>query len=97
MGQPKAEQPPEAVARPARQQRVRVQRSSRGRGGKTVTAITGLELPEVQLKALAKTLKVVTGTGGSTRDGVIELQGDQVQKVLDQLVTMGYRPKRSGG
>ena len=79
------------------QQQVRVQRSSRGRGGKTITTITGVELPAAQLKALAKILKIATGTGGTVQGDVIELQGDQVQKALEQLTTLGYRPKRSGG
>ena len=94
-GPPARDRP--AAIRPAAQQRVRVQRSSRGRGGKTITTITGVELPAAQLKVLAKTLKIATGTGGTVQGDVIELQGDQVQKALEQLTALGYRPRRSGG
>jgi len=60
------------------QQKVRVQRTKAGKGGKMVTAITGLEVPEAEARALLKTLKASAGTGGTLKDGVIELQGDQV-------------------
>ena len=78
-------------------QHVRVQRSSRGRGGKTVTTITGLELSTEQLNALAKALKVATGTGGTVQGDTIVLQGDRVTAALEQLAMAGYRSKRSGG
>ena len=83
--------------RPPGRQQVRVQRSSRGRGGKTVTIITGLELPTNQLSALAKALKVATGTGGGLQGDTIVLQGDHVTAVLEQLALRGYGAKRSGG
>lgn len=83
--------------RPPGRQRARVQRSSRGRGGKTVTIITGLELPTGQLNALAKALKVATGTGGAVQGDTIVLQGDRVTAVLEQLARRGYQAKRSGG
>lgn len=83
--------------KPPGQQRIRVQRSSRGRGGKTVTIITGLELPPDQLQALAKALKVATGTGGSVQGDTLVLQGDRVTAVLEQLARHGYQTKRSGG
>ncbi|CZB20961.1 translation initiation factor [Candidatus Synechococcus spongiarum] len=82
---------------PPGQQQVRVQRSSRGRGGKTSTIITGLELPPDQLHALAKALKVATATGGSVQGDTLVLQGDQVTAVLEQLARRGYLAKRSGG
>ena len=96
----------ESTARPAglavpattrSQQRVRVQRTKAGKGGKLVTAITGLELPEAELKTLLKQLKAVAGTGGTVKDGVIELQGDQVAVALGTLEKAGYRPKQAGG
>jgi len=74
-----------------------VQRSSRGRGGKTVTIITGLELPPDQFHALAKALKTATGTGGTVQGDAIVLQGDRVAAVLEQLARRGYPAKRSGG
>ena len=79
------------------QQRVRVQRTKAGKGGKLVTAITGLEAPEAELKALLKQLKAAAGTGGTVKDGVIELQGDQVAPALAALEKAGYRPKQAGG
>lgn len=82
---------------PKAQQRVRVQRTKAGKGGKLVTAITGLEAPEAELKALLKQLKAAAGTGGTLKDGVIELQGDQVSAALTALEQAGYRPKQAGG
>lgn len=84
-------------ATPRAQQRVRVQRTKAGKGGKLVTAITGLEAPDAELKALLKQLKAVAGTGGTAKDGVIELQGDQVAPALAALEKAGYRPKQAGG
>ena len=82
---------------PKAQQRVRVQRTKAGKGGKMVTTITGLEAPEGELKALLKQLKAAAGTGGTVKDGVIELQGDQVAPALAALEQVGYRPKQAGG
>ncbi|MFN7900957.1 MAG: translation initiation factor [Synechococcaceae cyanobacterium] len=96
---------PESSARPTApatattkaQQRVRVQRTKAGKGGKLVTAITGLELPEAEAKQLLKQLKASCGTGGTLKDGVIELQGDQVAPALAALEAAGFRPKQAGG
>ena len=79
------------------QQRVRVQRTKAGKGGKLVTAITGLKLAEAELKTLLKQLKASAGTGGTLKDGVIELQGDQVAAALATLEQAGSRPKQAGG
>ena len=75
----------------------RVQRTKAGKGGKLVTAITGLELAEAELKTLLKQLKASAGTGGTLKDGVIELQGDQVAAALVALEQAGFRPKQAGG
>jgi len=96
---------PESVQRPDRappatakaQQRVRVQRTKAGKGGKTVTLISGLEVPEREALALLKQLKASAGTGGAFKDGVIELQGDQVAAALVALERAGFRPKQAGG
>ena len=88
---------PAGAPSPKAQQRVRVQRTKAGKGGKLVTAITGLEAPEAELKTLLKQLKAVAGTGGTVKDGVIELQGDQVAPALAALEKEGYRPKQAGG
>jgi translation initiation factor 1 len=88
---------PASEPTPKGQQRVRVQRTKAGKGGKMVTAITGLEAPESELKTLLKQLKAAAGTGGTVKDGVIELQGDQVAAALAALEKAGYRPKQAGG
>jgi len=82
---------------PKTQQMVRVQPTRGGKGGKTVTMIRGLELDATGFKALLKKLKTRIGSGGTAKDGVIELQGDQVELALDLLTKEGYRPKRAGG
>jgi translation initiation factor 1 len=75
----------------------RVRRETAGRGGKTATTIAGLALPEPELRALARVLKQRCATGGSLRDGVIELQGDHRDLVMALLEELGHRAKRAGG
>ncbi|AVB22167.1 MULTISPECIES: translation initiation factor Sui1 [Pseudomonas syringae group] len=75
----------------------RVRRESKGRGGKTVTTISGVPLAEEPLKELAKALKQRCGTGGSLKDGVIEIQGDHVELLIAELVKKGFKAKKSGG
>lgn len=75
----------------------RVRRESKGRGGKTVTTITGVPLAEDELKALASALKRRCGTGGALKDGVIEIQGEHVQLLLDELAKRGFKALKSGG
>lgn len=81
----------------AKSDAVRVQRESKGRGGKTVTLITGLGLEDAQLQDLAKRLKQLCGTGGTIKDGNIEIQGDQCDRILAELVKKGFKAKRAGG
>jgi len=88
---------PASEPTPKSQQLVRVQPTRGGKGGKTVTIIRGLELDAAGFKALLKKLKTRIGSGGTTKDGVIELQGDQVDSTLELLAKEGYRPKRAGG
>ena len=90
-------QRPDIEPLPKAQQVVRVQRTKAGKGGKLVTLIKGLTAPEAELKQLLKQLKAVAGTGGTIKDGVIELQGDQVAAALAALEKDGYRPKQAGG
>lgn len=75
----------------------RVRRETSGRGGKAVTTIAGLALPDTELRVLAKRLKQQCATGGSFRDGVIELQGDHRDAVLAALDKLGHKAKRAGG
>lgn len=75
----------------------RVRRESKGRGGKTVTTVTGVPLAAAELKELASALKRRCGTGGALKEGVIEIQGDHVQLLIDELTKRGFRAKKSGG
>ena len=76
---------------------VRVRREVKGRRGKTVTAISGVPLPEDELRALAGDLKRRCGTGGSAKDGVIEIQGDHRDALVGFLRERGYTVKLAGG
>ncbi|HEY3731589.1 MAG TPA: translation initiation factor Sui1 [Steroidobacteraceae bacterium] len=76
---------------------VRVSRQTQGRAGKAVTVITGLPLGDEALTGLASELKRHCGSGGTVRDGVIELQGEHRDAVLAELLRRGFAAKRSGG
>ncbi len=76
---------------------VRVGRETKGRKGKGVTIITGLPLREDQLKEMATILKRKCGSGGTIRDGVIEIQGDHRDTIVAELQKQGYTAKRAGG
>ena len=76
---------------------VRVQRETKGRGGKSVTMVRGLALDATELAALAKQLKAACGSGGTVRDDVIEVQGDHVVTLMTALQKRGYVVKRVGG
>jgi translation initiation factor 1 len=75
----------------------RVRRETQGRGGKAVTVIRGLALDADALAALAKRLRSACGAGGTVKDGVVEVQGDHVERVLAWLQQQGLRAKRAGG
>ncbi len=76
---------------------VRVSRETKGRGGKCVTVIKGVLLDATALAALGKKLKTACGTGGTTRDGLIEIQGDHCELVITRLKAEGFNVKRAGG
>ena len=76
---------------------VRVRREKKGRRGKTVTTVSGVAMGDKELKALASELKRKCGSGGSMSDGVIEIQGDHVDCVMEELAGKGFKVKRSGG
>jgi len=82
---------------PAGDGTVRVSRETKGRGGKAVTLVRGLALDAAALAALAKQLKAACGSGGTVKDGVIEVQGDHVDKVIAALRQGGHAVKRAGG
>ena len=75
---------------------VRIHRETKGRKGKGVTLIKGLPLDEKALKTLAKEIKKRTGTGGSIKDFVIEIQGDQRELIKTLLEKKGYKVKLAG-
>ena len=76
---------------------VRVGREIKGRRGKGVTVITGLPLNTIEIKKMARQLKQKCGSGGTVRDGVIEIQGDHRDMLVELLTAMGWTAKRSGG
>ena len=76
---------------------VRVSRETKGRGGKAVTIVRGLTMEAVELDKLAKQLKAACGSGGTVKDGVVEVQGDHCEKVIDLLKAQGHTVKRAGG
>lgn len=98
-----APSPPPQATRPARpappsRGRVELRRCTAGRGGKTVTVVsgfTGIGAPE--LEALAKAMKTRCGTGGTVRDRSIEIQGDHRSEVSRFLAERGFRPVLAGG
>ena len=79
------------------QQTAYLHRDSKGRGGKAVTLVKNLVLTEADLKSLAKTLKAVCGSGGTVKDGVIEIQGEHREKIAEFLAKQGYKVKIAGG
>ena len=69
----------------------------KGRGGKSVTVIEGLQLPVEESEKLLKLFKAKLGTGGTVKNGVLEIQGDHCDAVMAELSRIGRRPKQSGG
>ena len=76
---------------------VRIMRDRKQRGGKTVTVITGLPGQSSELAAMAQQLKKLCGTGGTVKDGNVEIQGDHCDKIQEKLTSLGYKVKRAGG
>ncbi|MGR5056656.1 stress response translation initiation inhibitor YciH [Vibrio rotiferianus] len=90
-------QEPEKTERPKGDGVVRIQRQTKGRKGKGVCIITGLDLEDTALKLLAAELKKVCGCGGSVKDGKIEIQGDARDKIKAHLEKKGMTVKLAGG
>jgi translation initiation factor 1 len=76
---------------------VRVSRETKGRGGKAVTLVRGVPLEPDALAALGKQLRNACGAGGTLKDGVLEVQGDHVERVMQLLQQQGWTVKRAGG
>lgn len=88
---------PEPAA-PKNRGRVEIRRETNGRGGKTVTVVsgfTGIGLPEKE--TLAKKIRAACGCGGTVKDGRIEIQGDQRETAARILSEAGFRPVFAGG
>ncbi len=83
--------------KPANDGIVRVSRETKGRKGKGVTLITGLALDSASLKKMGKTLKGMCGSGGTVKNGVIEIQGDHIERIMIWLKEQGLTVKRAGG
>lgn len=80
-----------------RQQQVRVGLARKGRGGKTVSLITGVIAAPAELEKLCKLLKNRLGAGGAVKEQTIEIQGDQRDKIVAILLELGYQAKKAGG
>ncbi|WP_133470311.1 stress response translation initiation inhibitor YciH [Paraglaciecola marina] len=76
---------------------VRIRRETKGRKGKGVTTISGLPLSTEEIKALCTKLKKMCGTGGAVKEGVIEIQGDNRDKIKTSLEQLGHNVKLAGG
>jgi len=76
---------------------VRVLRETKGRGGKAVTVVRGVPVEAAGLVKLGQQLKAACGSGGTVKDGVIEVQGDHCDKVIAMLQGQGFQVKRAGG
>ncbi|MCR4310266.1 MAG: translation initiation factor Sui1 [Deltaproteobacteria bacterium] len=76
---------------------VRVRRETKGRGGKTVTTVSGVPLGGEALRNLATDLKRLCGTGGTEKNGVIEIQGDHRETIVEELSRRGFIAKLAGG
>ena len=88
---------PSTRPRPTDGGRVKVRRETGGRRGKTVTTVSNLPLSDAEIKALAGRLKKRCGVGGSAKDGVIEIQGDHRDTVMQALAAEGLDAVLAGG
>jgi translation initiation factor 1 len=85
------------AARPRGDGIVRVSRETKGRGGKAVTVVRGVEGDAATVAALGKQLRTACGCGGTVKDGVIEIQGDHCERIVAMLQQAGRTVKRAGG
>ena len=88
---------PAQASLPPQQQTAYLHRDSKSRAGKVVSLVKGLALSEADLAALAKQIKQACGSGGTLKEGVIEIQGDHRDKIADVLRKLGYKVKLAGG
>lgn len=76
---------------------IRVSRETKGRAGKGVSLVTGAPISGADLEKLATQLKKRCGTGGTVKDGVIEIQGDHRDTIVAELIKLGFKAKKAGG
>lgn len=76
---------------------IRVRRETKGRKGKGVVTVDGIDAQNSELKKIATTLKKKCSTGGAVKDGIIEIQGDKRDIIKAELEKMGYKVKLAGG
>ena len=93
----KKQDKPAATSLPAGRQTAYLHRDSKGRAGKGVLLIKNLTLSEADMNALVKKIKQACGTGGTVKGGMIEIQGQDREKVAAVLVSLGYKVKLAGG
>ncbi|MCF7687972.1 MAG: translation initiation factor [Cephaloticoccus sp.] len=89
---------PQSASQNRNRGRVDIKRTTAGRGGKTVTVVSGfvgIGLPEKE--KLAKQMRAACGCGGTVKEGNIEIQGEQREKIAVILSTAGFRPVFAGG
>jgi predicted translation initiation factor SUI1 len=96
-GNDSAVPPPPPPPPPKKVHTVKVSRETAGRKGKGVTVVSELPLNDDELKELATRLKNACGSGGTAKDGRIEIQGDHRDKLVSELERLGYKVKRAGG
>lgn len=87
----------QAQAAPVSDGIVRVLRETKGRGGKAVTVVRSVPVDATALVKLGQDLKAACGSGGTVKDGAIEVQGDHVEKIMGLLQARGFKVKRAGG
>ncbi|WP_440217031.1 translation initiation factor Sui1 [Chromobacterium piscinae] len=96
-GQPEAQCRCKAPAAPAGDGIIRVFRETKGRGGKAVTVVKGLQLTADELAKVGKQLRARCGSGGTVKDWTLEIQGEHVEIVISELARLGFKAKRAGG
>ncbi|HEX8947449.1 MAG TPA: hypothetical protein VF790_00730 [Dissulfurispiraceae bacterium] len=97
---PRKEEPAGKVSKPpasSAHRKVLVRLEKKGRGGKSVSIIEGLQLSGNELEKLLKQLKTKLGTGGTVKNDFLEIQGDHRDALCSFLEALGYKPRRSGG